>query len=379
MKTRDLLELKDWFLAERRELPWRQTNDPYAIWVSEIMLQQTRVAVVISYFQRWMEQFPTVQQLADASLNEVLKAWEGLGYYSRARQLHAGAKYIAAELNGKFPDSEEGLSKIKGLGPYTIGAILNFAFHQRIPAVDGNVLRVLSRYNAIEEDISKTKTIKQIRSMTQDLLPHKEPWIISEALIELGATICGRKPKCMQCPLNLSCKAHLRGIADQLPIKPQKAVAIQLYRAVAILVKDRKICLTKGNKGTIMADLYEFPYFELNSPKVSVEQLTHKLISHFGDQIAWNCAFPQVKHSFTKYRAELYPHLFHVQENHLSLKSSSPYPFEWHDLEFVKNLPFSSGHKRILQHLFHLQKSNDLIAGKLLENLGVVHANDIFH
>ena len=154
------------------------------------MLQQTQVAVVIPYFLHWMQRFPTIHHLAKASLDEVVKAWEGLGYYSRVRHLHEAAKYLVEHFNGQLPSEEEDLKKIKGLGPYTIGAILSFAFHQKKAAVDGNVIRVLTRYFGLEEDISKVATVNKLRQLAQELLPDEEPWIVNEALIELGATLC---------------------------------------------------------------------------------------------------------------------------------------------------------------------------------------------
>ena len=157
------------------------------------MLQQTQVSVVIPYFDRWMNRFPTLRHLAKATLDEVIKEWEGLGYYSRARNLHEGARYVLEKHEGILPETREELQKIKGLGPYTIGAIRSFAFHHKAAAVDGNVIRVLARYFKIEDDIAKPKTIQMIRDRAEAILPEIEPWIVAEALIELGATLCTKK------------------------------------------------------------------------------------------------------------------------------------------------------------------------------------------
>jgi A/G-specific adenine glycosylase len=183
MQTCEVEKLRSWFLSQRRDLPWRENTTPYAVWVSEIMLQQTQVAVVIPYFQRWMDKFPTICSLAAASIEEVIKEWEGLGYYARARNLHAGAQYVVKNHAGELPETEAELRKIKGLGDYTIGAIRSFAFNHKAATVDGNVLRVLARYYGISDDISKMKSVKKFQGLAQSLLPEIEPWIISESLM----------------------------------------------------------------------------------------------------------------------------------------------------------------------------------------------------
>jgi len=178
----EIQALKRWFLEVQRDFPWREDPSPYRVWVSEVMLQQTRAEVVVPYFERWMARFPTVEVLAEAPLDEVIKLWEGLGYYSRARNLHQGAQQIVRDYGGKLPNSADKLKKIKGIGPYTVGAILSFAFHQKVPAVDGNVLRVMSRYQRIEEDIAKQKTVKMIGQRVAEILPEKEPRIVIDLI-----------------------------------------------------------------------------------------------------------------------------------------------------------------------------------------------------
>lgn len=338
---KDIEALRTWFLTQCRDLPWRSNPSPYAVWVSEVMLQQTQVSVVIPYFERWMQIFPTIQDLAKADLDIVIKEWEGLGYYSRARNLHQGARYVVENYAGILPDSEEQLQKIKGLGPYTIGAILSFAFHQRKAAVDGNVIRVISRYNCFTDKVTKSASIKHIYSLTQELLPEKEPWIISEALIELGATLCNRKPKCLKCPLKNNCKAFAKGIADQLPVKSTKIAITQLHRAVAIISCNDHLLIKRCPKGKIMSDLHEFPYFELTIPLKDPKILTQRLHDEFHLSAHWQNSLPEVKQSFTRYRALLYPHAFVVKDR-LPVEG-----YEWIEKKQLKELAFSSGHKRI--------------------------------
>lgn len=185
----DTSALHQWFREMNRPFPWRENPNPYRVWISEVMLQQTRASVVIPYFERWMELFPGPHVLARAPLEEVIKAWEGLGYYGRARHLHEGARQIVHQFNGLLPSKREQLEKIKGLGPYMVNAILSFAFHQRAAAVDGNVSRVLARHFMIEDDIARHATKKRIQAFADEVLDIKKPWITAEALIELGATL----------------------------------------------------------------------------------------------------------------------------------------------------------------------------------------------
>jgi A/G-specific adenine glycosylase len=303
------------------------------------------VAVVIPYFDRWMRRFPTIRALAEASIEEVIKEWEGLGYYSRERNLHEGARYVVQHYGGELPPSAEELSKIKGLGSYTIGAILSFAFHQRVAAVDGNVLRVLARFFCLEDDISKAKTVKKIRSMAQDLLPESEPWIVSEALIELGATVCMRTPKCGECPLRPACTAYAGGMSEQLPIKSGKTQAVALYRAVAVLSCEDTLLVGRGAKGKVMADLCEFPYFEFSQASIEKEEVVKHAAKAFDLEMAWKQELSPVRHSFTRYRALLVPHLFFVKH------PKNVKGFEWLSIEALKSSAFSSGHRRIFSEV----------------------------
>jgi A/G-specific adenine glycosylase len=337
--------LRDWFLASSRDLPWRSNPSPYAVWISEVMLQQTQAAVVIPYFQHWMERFPTIESLACASPDEVLKLWEGLGYYSRARNLHEGARHIVQQFGGEIPGTFAGLKQIKGIGAYTAGAILNFAFHQRAAAVDGNVLRVLARYYGLSDDISKPQTMKKMGRIAEELLPDQEPWVISEALIELGATVCMKKPECADCPLKRGCEAFKKGITSQLPVKSGNQPTTQLFRAVAVIIHEKRVLVAQGGKGKVMEGLWEFPYFELEAPRCDAEWIQAKVTESFKFETAWQKPLEKVSHSFTRYRAHLFPHLLHAKER------AETGQFHWIGLDALKTLPFSSGHRRILPML----------------------------
>lgn len=337
--------LKTWFRANNRDLPWRQTRDPYAIWISEVMLQQTQVTVVIPYFLHWMAIFPTVQDLASASIEEVIKAWEGLGYYSRARCLHEGAQFIVKNFNGKIPDKQEELQTIKGLGPYTVGAILSFAFHQRVSAVDGNVLRVLTRYFGLKEDIAKSATLKKLRQLALDILPFEEPWVVNEALIELGALICKKKANCSACPLRETCISHQEGLIQQIPFTSKKVKREFLHRSVAVICSQSSYLVKKGEKGQVMSDLYEFPYFIREKEGFCFSELLEQLENSFGIELLFEKALQHVKHGFTRYQVSLYPFYFTTKEPTLVEG------YEWIKRSELKRLPFSSGHRRILVEL----------------------------
>lgn len=341
-------KLKKWFLSSKRDLPWRQNPTPYAVWISEVMLQQTQVAVVIPYFNRWMQAFPSIEALAIASLEEVIKAWEGLGYYSRARHLHQGAQYLVEHCQGELPADEKELKKIKGLGHYTIGAILSFAFHQKKAAVDGNVLRVLARYFQIEEDIAKTSTIKKLRDFAESILPDEESWISSEALIELGATICSRKAICQECPLKSNCQSYLHGLSDKLPIKTKAIKTQYLYRAVAIVKCGDYFLVKKGKKGEIMSDLYEFPFFEVSQEGITLKKLQENIKLHWNLTVHLLQSLSSIEHGFTRYQARLDPCVFNC------LEMSPVKDLEWLDTKSLKQKAFSSGHRRIFQSLLSL-------------------------
>ena len=333
----DREKLRRWFFLNRRFLPWRESSSPYEVWVSEVMLQQTQVSVVIPYFKRWIQFFPTILDLAAAPMEAVIKAWEGLGYYSRARYLKEGAEYLARHFGGELPDSYEALAKVKGLGPYTIGAILSFAFKKKAAAVDGNVLRVLSRFFSITKPVDQQKTQKEIRTLCLSLLPDVEPWIVMEALIELGALVCKKKASCGVCPLRENCLGKSQ--ADLLPIKRLCQRPIHLYRDVAIIYAEKELLLRKGEKGYVMADLWEFPYFERGlSPSRAL-----------GLSLLFKRSLTEFHHQFTKHRAHLYPSIYEGKKKPIC-------GYHWVSFDRIDALPFSSGSRQILRALKDLDE-----------------------
>ncbi|MFD0961458.1 A/G-specific adenine glycosylase [Paenibacillus chungangensis] len=261
-------ELLAWYRLQKRDLPWRQNRDPYRIWVSEIMLQQTRVDTVIPYYLRFMEKFPTVRALAEAPEEEVLKCWEGLGYYSRARNLQAGARTVADLYDGIIPDDTASVSGLKGVGPYTTGAIMSIAFNRPEPAVDGNVMRVLSRYFCLEEDIARPATRVSIEKLAASLIPEGEAGDFNQALMELGALVCTPKsPGCLTCPVMEHCAARIAGRELELPVKTKaKPPRVELRASVIVTGRgeqEGKVLVRQRPDSGLLAGMWELPHILL--------------------------------------------------------------------------------------------------------------------
>ena len=253
-----------WYLQNKRDLPWRNTTNPYPIWLSEIMLQQTRVAQGLPYFLSFTDAFPTIFDLANAEEEQVLKLWQGLGYYSRARNLHATAKHIAFELNGEFPSSYKELLKLKGVGEYTAAAIASFSYNEPVAVLDGNVFRVLSRYFNVDSDISVPKTKVEFQQLAQKVLVKENPALFNQAIMEFGALQCVPKnPNCTACVLNSSCAALQYKKVAQLPVKTKKTKVTNRYLNYLILKdSDSNYIVQKREGKGIWKNLYEFPVFE---------------------------------------------------------------------------------------------------------------------
>ncbi len=253
-----------WYLQNKRDLPWRHTTNPYHIWLSEIILQQTRVAQGMPYYFAFTAAFPTVFDLANASEQQVLKLWQGLGYYSRARNLHKTAQIVAFELGGKFPENYCDLLKLKGVGEYTAAAIASFSFNEAVPVVDGNVFRVLSRYFDIETDIANASAKKEFAALAFELMPKENPAIFNQAMMEFGALQCVPKsPDCPVCPLNGGCLALKYKKVDRLPVKSKKAkVRNRYFNYLIFSDDDDQTILQKRTAKGIWHNLYEFPLIE---------------------------------------------------------------------------------------------------------------------
>ena len=255
-----------WYLQNNRDLPWRKTKNPYFIWLSEIMLQQTRVAQGLSYYQKFTTDFPTVFDLANADESTVLKMWQGLGYYSRARNLHFSAKQVANELNGQFPSTYKEIIKLKGIGDYTASAIASICFNEPTAVVDGNVYRVLSRYYGIKTPINASAGIKEFKTLAQTLIDESQPGTFNQAIMDFGAIQCKpQNPLCETCPLADSCVALEKKLTKELPVKEKKVkVRNRYFNFLVIKTDNNKTILTERKGKGIWQGLYQFPLIENN-------------------------------------------------------------------------------------------------------------------
>lgn len=262
-------KLLDWYHNNHRQLPWREDHNPYKIWLSEIMLQQTQVATVINYFNKFISRYPTIYDLAKAEEDDVLKLWEGLGYYSRARRLIPCARMIINDYHGQFPSLYSEMIKLPGIGSYTAGAILSIAYNIKQPAVDGNVMRVFSRLYEMEDDLSKSKTKSVFELKVKETLPH-DVRHYNQALMELGATICTPKPKCAICPIREFCAAYKNDRVLKFPVKSRKIKKKIQEIIVCIIEHDGLLLIEKRPSEGLLASMWGFPCFESNC-EISLE------------------------------------------------------------------------------------------------------------
>jgi A/G-specific adenine glycosylase len=270
-----------WFEKNRRDLPWRKTKDPYAIWLSEVMLQQTRVKTVLEYFPRFLRAYPTVERLARADLADVLGSWSGLGYYRRARAFHAGAREVVERYGGKLPEDAATLREISGIGPYTAGAIASIAFGAKEPLVDGNVARVLARIFGLTSDVRSPAGVRQIWALAKDLVPEKDPGRYNESLMELGATVCvPGEPRCGECPVRDLCDAFATGRAAELPVAAKKKPPREVDLVALVSRRGARVLLGRRKEAGLFGGLWEPPMVERRAE----EAIETSLGSLFGKQ-----------------------------------------------------------------------------------------------
>lgn len=272
-----------WYSEHKRNLPWRHTKNPYLIWLSEIILQQTQISQGQPYYERFIAKYPTVFHLAEAQESDVLKLWQGLGYYSRARNLHSTAKYVANERNGKFPKTYTELLTLKGVGDYTASAIASFCFDQPSAVVDGNVYRVLARYFGIDTPINSSQGIKEFKLLATTVMDHDHPAEYNQAIMEFGALQCKpSNPDCPTCPLNDSCVALQNNLIDVLPVKLKKSkVSTKHFNFLVFISSDKKTIFEKRTQKGIWQNLYQFPLLETNQDLKIAQFPTHPAVTSF--------------------------------------------------------------------------------------------------
>lgn len=309
--------LLSWFSARKRDLPWRGTRDPYRIWLSEIMLQQTRVAAVISYYERFLEKFPTVEALARARTETVLARWAGLGYYSRARNLQRAAKEIVAHHGGKFPRGHEQALALPGIGRYTAAAVLSIAYGEPLAVLDGNVARVLARIGAVRGDLRASALWRGLEAGAQELVTRKSPGDWNQAMMELGATVCTPKsPRCEECPVSAWCRARKLGIAAEIPEARKKRATEKLTLAAAVLLdpQGRTFLLRHADgDGDLFSHLWQFPAMETSAQAGS--ELQNHLHNRFGVTVRGSTvSLKSARHAVTFRNIQVWPFLMRVAQ-----------------------------------------------------------------
>jgi A/G-specific adenine glycosylase len=343
-------DLISWFEAEQRELPWRKNKDPYRVWVSEIMLQQTRVDTVIPYFNRFMDWFPTLDDFAEADEERILKAWEGLGYYSRVRNLHSAVKEVQSTYGGTVPDTPENIAKLKGVGPYTAGAILSIAYGKPEPAVDGNVMRVLSRILVIREDIAKPKTRKIFEAAVRELIDHQNPSAFNQALMELGALICTPgTPSCLLCPVRDHCQAFQEGVQSELPVKNQKKKSRTVMLVAAIIKNEKEEYLIHKRANTgLLANLWEFPNFEIQSTILQKrDYFSNEFKETYGGNVIVENFITRIDHVFSHLVWNVDTFSGTVTEN-IDETKMAEYHLKWVSEAEMSNYAFPVSHQNML-------------------------------
>ncbi len=299
--------LLDWYGREKRDLPWRRTRDPYAVWVSEVMLQQTQVATVLPYYERWMQRFPTARALAAAAEDEVLHAWQGLGYYSRARRLLQGARAVVERHGGQLPDSAEALLALPGIGPYSAGAIASIAYGLAEPIVDGNVVRVLTRLFALRGDPARAPLKAELWALARALIPEGCASDFNQSLMELGATVCTPKqPRCDGCPVRGQCAALSQGIVDQLPETARRPETTALHMVAALVWRRGRVLVTQlQDDAPRWAGMWQFPNAERNAKETPEQALSRAVRESVGLDAEATGLAAVVRHGVTRYRITL--------------------------------------------------------------------------
>ncbi|MBZ0301976.1 MAG: A/G-specific adenine glycosylase [Anaerolineae bacterium] len=301
-------DLLAWYDQAAADLPWRRTRAPYHVWLSEIMLQQTQVETVIPYYERFLAAFPTIQALAEAPLDDVLKLWEGLGYYSRARNLHRAAQIIAHDMGGYIPTTAEGWRQLPGIGRYTAGAIASIAFEECTPVLDGNVIRVFARLLDLDADVTETAVKNDLWQRAEAWMPPTRPGDYNQALMDLGRTICKpRSPLCSDCPIQASCAAHAHGTQDERPVKTPRAATPHHDVAAGIIWNERgKLLIAQRPLDGLLGGLWEFPGGKREPGEELPDCLKRELREELAIEVRVGDLFFVVKHGFTHFRITLH-------------------------------------------------------------------------
>jgi A/G-specific adenine glycosylase len=337
--------LMRWYRHNARDLPWRRTADPYKIWISEVMLQQTTVNAVTPYYHRWTKKFPTVKDVARAPLQTVLKMWQGLGYYQRAKNVHKSAKIISDVYKGKIPRNPDVLKKLPGFGPYTVGAVLSIAFGIKSSIIDANIRRVIMRVLALKGSADATQD-GQILKFLNKIMPEKGIGAFNQALMELGATVCrNREPLCLLCPVRAQCQAYKRGIQEIIPT-PKKKILKDVDVVVGLIKRGGKYFIQKRPAQGLLADLWEFPGGKMEKGETALKALRRELNEELDVEVKSARHMMHVQHFYTQFRVQL-----NVMSCQLELDPSPNRIRKWVDLHKLTKYPMPSGSAKIVDRL----------------------------
>ncbi|MBM4091981.1 MAG: A/G-specific adenine glycosylase [Planctomycetes bacterium] len=342
--------LLEWFRRNARAMPWRPSPGLYGTWISEIMLQQTQVATVIPFFERFMARFPTVGHLATADEQEVLRFWEGLGYYRRARQLHAAARILAADHAGQFPSSIEQVRKLPGVGRYTAGAILSIALDQRHAILESNTVRLLSRLIALREDVTSSGAQRHLWALAGILLPRKNVGDFNQAMMELGSTVCTvRQPACDRCPLAALCATNAQQLQDRIPLAKRKTRYVPVREAAVVIRCGGRVLLRQYGPGERWTGLWDFPRFELSATRGAAiaRELAAKVVDATGITIAMPRQFATFKHGVTRHRITL----FCFETTCARAAGATRYPTTWVAPDDLPTYPMNVTGRKISQSI----------------------------
>ncbi len=342
--------LLSWFAKNNRDLPWRRNRTPYRVWISEIMLQQTQVQQVLPYYRRFLKEFPTIKKLATAPLDQVLKVWEGMGYYARARNLHKAAKIIVQQHRGRFPQEYESIRRLPGFGPYTTAAVLSIAFNQPYAVVDGNVLRVLSRLYAYDKDIRSATGKKELQVKADLLLSKRYPGLFNEAMMELGALICTpAAPLCDRCPLFCFCLACKQGKQHLYPVRISKKKRPHYQIAAAIIWHEGKILIARRPEQGLLGGLWEFPGGKVEPGETLEQAVVREVVEELGVAIRVRELFMRVNHAYTHFTITL--HAFHCDWLSGTPQTLGCTDWQWIKPAQLQNFAFPRANAKIIEKL----------------------------
>lgn len=350
-------ELLSWYHRHRRDLPWRNTTDIYRIWVSEVMLQQTQVTTVIPYYHRFLRRFPDILSLSRAGEEEVLKLWEGIGYYNRCRNLHRAARMVESAFAGKIPRSPDRFRRLPGVGPYIEAAVMSIAVGLPLPAVDGNVLRVYTRLMGIDDDIRRSSTRKRITGELARIIPADAPGDFNQAVMELGALICiPRSPRCLKCPLRRVCRARINGRTGDIPRRSPRAPVPEYSVSIAVILRGNKFFIQKRAPEGHLAGMWEFPGGKAREGETPEQALRREIREELDIDVDVIKKVAEVRHAYTHFKIDL--HVFLCRSEAVEFRPLRHQPFKWITVRQIDQYPFQAANHKFFEKLRDILKKN---------------------